>query len=110
VFGVEVLAGTLKPKVRLMDSEGKELGTVQQIQDQGKSLSGANQGDKVAISVEGPTLGRQVRENDTIYTLPKSHEVKLIRSKYLGSLTPAETDALDEIVAIKSRTDPLFGY
>jgi translation initiation factor 5B len=110
VFGVEILAGKLKPKVRLMDSKGKELGTVEQIQDQGKSLPEANTGDKVAISVQGPTLGRQVKENDTIYTLPRSHEVKLIRTKYLGALTAAEADVLSEIMSLKSETDPMFGY
>jgi translation initiation factor 5B len=110
VFGVEILAGKLKPKVRLMDSKGKELGTVEQIQDQGKSLPEANTGDKVAISVHGPTLGRQVKENDTIYTLPRSHEAKLIRTKYLGALTAAEVDVLNEIMSLKSGTDPMFGY
>jgi translation initiation factor 5B len=110
VFGVEILAGKLKPKVRLMDSKGKELGAVEQIQDQGKSLPEANAGDKVAISVHGPTLGRQVRENDTIYTLPRSHEVKLIRTKYLGALNAAEVDVLNEIMSLKSETDPMFGY
>jgi translation initiation factor 5B len=110
VFGVEILAGKLKPKVRLMDAKGKELGTVEQIQDQGKSLAEANAGDKVAISVQGPTLGRQLKENDTIYTLPRSHEVKLIRTKYLGALTQAEVDVLDDIMNLKSETDPLFGY
>ena len=110
VFGVEIIAGKLKPKVRLMDSKGKELGTVEQIQDQGKSLPEANTGDKVAISVQGPTLGRQVKENDTIYTLPRSHEVKLIRTKYLGALTAAEADVLNEIMNLKSETDPMFGY
>jgi translation initiation factor 5B len=110
VFGVEILAGKLKPKVRLMDSRGKELGTVEQIQDQGKSLSEAVSGDKVAISVHGPTLGRQIKENDVIYTLPRSHEVKLIRSKYFESLTPDEVDVLDDIMNLKSETDPMFGY
>jgi translation initiation factor 5B len=110
VFGVEIVAGKLMPKVRLMDSKGKELGTVEQIQDQGKSLPEANTGDKVAISVQGPTLGRQVKENDILYTLPRSHEVKLIRTKYLGALTAAEADVLNEIMNLKSETDPMFGY
>ncbi|HME18207.1 MAG TPA: translation initiation factor IF-2 [Nitrososphaerales archaeon] len=110
VFGVEILAGKLRPKVKLMDSSGKELGPVGQIQDQGKSLPEANEGDKVAISVQGPTLGRQVRDNDVLYTMPRSHEVRLVRTKYLEALTPTEKAALEEIVKIKSETDPLFGF
>ncbi len=110
VFGVEVVAGTLRPKVRLMSTDGHELGTVEQIQDKGKSLTEVKQGDKVAISVDGPTLGRQVKENDTIYTLPRSHEARLLRTKFLGSLTEDELKALEEIIKIKSPSDPLFGF
>lgn len=110
VFGVEIAAGRLRPKVRLMSSSGVELGTVEQIQDQGKALNEARQGDKVAISVDGPTLGRQVRENDVIYTMPRSHEAKVLRTELLGSLTPDEKAVLDEIIAIKAPADPLYGF
>jgi len=110
VFGIEVAGGTLRPKVRLMSAQGLELGTVQQIQDQGKALNEAKEGDKVAISVDGPTLGRQIKENDTIYSMPKSHEAKALRTKLLGSLTLNEREVLDEIIAIKSPTDPMYGF
>jgi translation initiation factor 5B len=110
VFGVEVVTGRLRPKVKLMSAEGIELGTVEQVQDQGKALMEAKQGDKVAISVDGPTLGRQVRENDTIYTMPRSHEAKLLRTKLSTSLTAEEHEVLDEIIRIKSAADPLFGF
>ncbi|MBI3859916.1 MAG: translation initiation factor IF-2 [Thaumarchaeota archaeon] len=110
VFGVEVLGGRLRPKVKLMSSEGRELGTVEQVQDEGKTLAEAKQGDKVAISVDGPTLGRQVKENDEIYTMPKSHEAKLLRTKLLGSLSQDELEALNDIVRIRSTSDPLYGF
>jgi translation initiation factor 5B len=110
VFGVEVQAGRLRPKVRLMSKEGQELGVVEQIQDSGKALAEAKQGDKVAVSVNGPTLGRQVKENDTLYTLPRSHEARLLRKKLLGSMTEDERQALDEIIEIESATDPMFGF
>ncbi len=110
VFGVEVEAGLLKPKVRVMGKDGRELGTVEQIQDNGKPVTEARQGDKVAISVDGPTLGRQVKEEDTIYSMPTSHDARVLRTKYISSLTPGEAEALEEIIAIKSPSDPLFGF
>ena len=110
VFGVEVVAGRLRPKVRLMSSEGAELGMVGQIQDQGKSLTDAKEGDKVAVSVDGPTLGRQIKENDTIFTMPRSHEAKLLRTKLYGSLTEREHAVLNEIIEIKSPSDPMYGF
>jgi translation initiation factor 5B len=110
VFGVKITGGRLKPKVRLMSAGGTTLGTVEQIQDKGKSMAEAKDGDEVAISVDGPTLGRQVKENDTIYTMPRSHEVKLLRTKLYGSLTEGEHEILNEIIEIKVKTDPLFGF
>ncbi|MDA4125331.1 MAG: translation initiation factor IF-2 [Thaumarchaeota archaeon] len=110
VFGVEVQAGILKPKVKLMSKEGQDIGLVEQVQDGGKPITEAKQGEKVAVSVDGPTLGRQVKENDILYTLPKSHEARLLRKKLLGSMTEDERQALEEIVEIRSKTDPMFGF
>ena len=45
VFGVEVLAGRIKPKVSLMRAEdNSDLGEVHQIQDQGKAIGEAKVG------------------------------------------------------------------
>lgn len=110
VFGVEIIAGKLRPKARIMDAQGKELGVVEQIQDQGKSVSEAKAGTQVAISVKGPTLGRQIRENDVIYTFPRSHETKLLKGKYLASLGEDELATLKEISSILSVVDPLYGF
>jgi len=110
VFGVEVLAGLLKPKVKLMSNDGRELGSVEQVQDNGKNVAEAKKGDKVAISVDGPTLGRQVKEEDTIYTMPRSHEARMLRTKFIGSLSQDEVKVLEEIIEIKTPSDPLFGF
>ncbi len=110
VFGVEVLAGKIRPNARLMNAEGKELGRIEQIQEKGKNLEAAKIGEKVAISVSGPTLGRQIKENDTLYTYPRSHEVKLLRGKFLNALSQDDLQALDEVVKIRSVIDPMYGY
>jgi translation initiation factor 5B len=109
IFGVEIISGKIRPKVRIMDSSGKELGMLMQIQESGKSMDAASKGHKVAISINGPTLGRQIKEDDILYTSPKSHEVKTIKERFLSSLSEDELKALDEIVKIKSLSDPLFG-
>jgi translation initiation factor 5B len=110
IFGVEVLAGRLKPKVRLMDKEGKEVGVLEQIQDKGKPVQEAVKGMQVAISVKGPTLGRQIKENDDLYSFPTSHEVKLLRSKFAAVLKEDDLEALSEIVSIRSAVDGLYGF
>ena len=110
VFGVEVTAGKLKPKVRLMDARGVELGTVEQIQENGKPVQEATKGMQVAISVRGPTLGRQVKENDDIFTFPTSQDVKLLRGKLAATLTPDDEAVLEEIVTIRSAKDMMYGF
>jgi len=110
VFGVEVLGGRIRPRSRLMNSEGKELGMVEQIQESGKNLDVAKTGEKVAISVSGPTLGRQIKENDILYTYPRSHEVKLLRGKFSSALNQEDLQALEEIVRIRSVIDPMYGF
>ncbi|MDA4118746.1 MAG: translation initiation factor IF-2 [Thaumarchaeota archaeon] len=110
VFGVEVLAGRLRPKSRLMNQKGEELGVVEQIQDNGKSISEAKKGMEVAISVKGPTLGRHIKEGENLFTFPTSHDAKLLKGKYNGTLSPDDQEALDEIIAIRSANDMLYGF
>jgi translation initiation factor 5B len=109
VFGIEVLAGKLKPKSRLMNSEGVELGTLEQIQDNGKSIPEATKGMQVAISVKGPTLGRQVREGDSIYTFPTARDVRVLK-ELSASLSEDDQEALDEIISIRSAKDMMYGF
>jgi len=110
VFGVEIVGGRLKPKVRLMDASGVELGTVEQIQENGKPVQEATKGMQVAISVRGPTLGRSIKENDSIFTFPTSHDVKLLRGKLASTLKPGDEEILEEIVAIRSAKDMMYGF
>ncbi len=110
VFGVEVVAGRLKPKVRLMDSAGVELGTVEQIQENAKPVQEATKGMQVAISVRGPTLGRQIRENDSLYSFPTSHDVKLLKGDLASTLKEDDQEALDEIISIRSVKDMMYGF
>ncbi len=110
VFGVEVLAGRLRPKVRLMNKKGEEVGMVEQIQENGKNIPEAAKGMQVAISVKGPTLGRTIKEEEDLYTFPTSHDAKILKGKYASTLGPDDRKALEEIVAIRSVKDMLYGF
>jgi translation initiation factor 5B len=110
VFGVEVLAGRLRPKSRLMNQKGEEVGLVEQIQENGKNIPEASKGMQVAISVKGPTLGRTIKEDEDLYTLPTSYDAKILKGKYASTLGPDDQQALQEIVAIRSAKDLLYGF
>lgn len=110
VFGVEITAGRLRPKVRLIDSNGVELGVVEQIQENAKPVSEATRGMQVAISVRGPTLGRQIKENDVLYSFPTSADVRLLKGDLAGTLKEDDREALEEIVHIRSAKDVMYGF
>lgn len=110
VFGVEVLAGKLHPKARLINQRGEDVGVLEQIQENGKTIAEATKGMQVAISVRGPTLGRTIKEEEDLYTLPSSADAKLLKGKYAASLSPDDREALEEIVSIRSVKDVLYGF
>ncbi|MCP8318363.1 MAG: translation initiation factor IF-2 [Candidatus Methylarchaceae archaeon HK01B] len=110
VFGVEVLSGRLTQKATMMNLQGKTLGTIQQIQDKGESISEAPTNSQVAISIEGPTFGRNINDEDILYTLPNGEEVKLLLSKFKDRLTVEEIETLNEIIEVKRKGTPLWAY
>ncbi|MEM4647513.1 MAG: intein-containing translation initiation factor IF-2, partial [Candidatus Nezhaarchaeales archaeon] len=102
IVGVEVLIGRLRPGYPLMNSKGRRLGVIMQIQEQKKSLSEAIAGRAVAISIRGDVMiGRQVDEGDYIYVDVPSEHVKILKEKFSDQLSKEELDLLDEIVKIK---------
>ncbi|MFH7880579.1 MAG: translation initiation factor IF-2 [Candidatus Aenigmatarchaeota archaeon] len=66
IFGVEVIAGTLKPNTLLKRKDGKIIGKVKEIQSEGRRIEMARKGERVAISIEEAIIGRNVFENDIL--------------------------------------------
>ncbi|MEE9586142.1 MAG: translation initiation factor IF-2 [Nitrososphaerales archaeon] len=110
IFGVEVLTGRLRQKSEVMNIKGKIVGTIRQIQEKGESINEAPQGSQTAISMKEPTLGRHINEDDKLYTVPRSDEAKLLLGKFKSKLTTDEAETLSEIVQIKRRANPLYGF
>ncbi|MDE1830275.1 MAG: translation initiation factor IF-2, partial [Thaumarchaeota archaeon] len=52
VFGVRVDVGTLKQKISIMNADGKKIGIVHQLQDNGKNMGSAKKGQEVAMSIQ----------------------------------------------------------
>lgn len=97
IFGVEVLAGRIKTGARLLRKDGKEIGEIGNIQLDKEKISEADTGQKVALSVQGPTIGRQINEGDELIVfIPKSH-LEIIESKFLKELTAEEKELIEFI-------------
>lgn len=110
IFGIEILAGTIKPKIGVVRAEdGEEVGEIQQIQDKGKALSEAQQGMQVAVSMERPIFGRHIFEKDVLYTkIPEAH-TRILSTTFMERLTKEEQDALNEYVNIMRKKVPFWG-
>ncbi len=80
IIGVEVLEGIIKPGYPLMLENGKVIGEITGIQKDKKSVGYAEKGDRVAIAIDGPTVGRQIKEGNVLYTaVPISQLDELIK-------------------------------
>jgi len=87
VVGVEVEEGILKSGVKLKRGEG-EIGTVKAIQKENVSVSQAVRGDRVAVSIDGPTVGRHINEDDVLTTVMHKNDIKILEE--LGMKDEAE--------------------
>ena len=110
VFGIRIDIGELRHKVPLMNMTGKNIGRVHQLQHEGKTVTSAKKGQEVACSIQEVTIGRQIFEEDIFYSLPHSHEAKLLLGKFSHKLSPEEFQILNEIVAIQRKRDSAYAY
>ncbi|MCL5009466.1 MAG: translation initiation factor IF-2 [Candidatus Parvarchaeota archaeon] len=75
VFGVEVLGGEIRPGYPLMNEKGGSIGKIVNIQNDKKPVERAVKGDKVAVSVDDAVYGRNLKEEDVLYTDIEIHDI-----------------------------------
>jgi translation initiation factor 5B len=110
IFGVEILAGKITPKVSLVRAEdGEDVGEIQQIQDKGKALSEAQQGMQVAVSMDKPMVGRHIFEKDVLYAKVPEPHAKVLLTTFVDRLTAEEQEALNEYVKSMRKKMPFWG-
>lgn len=95
IIGIRVLEGVIKPGYSLV-KEGKLIGRVEKVQKEGKNVSIAKKGDKVAISIDRPTVGRQIEEGDIFYNTLSRDDLRKLEDlkEYLNK---DEVDLIKEI-------------
>lgn len=109
VVGVRVLAGKLRPDVNLADRSGRRVGHLKTIQLRGENIQEAHAGQEVAISIEGPTVGRQIEVGDELYVDVPERHVKVLEHEMLPSLSSDTVMVLEEFAAIHRKSDPFWG-
>jgi len=107
IMGVEILAGNIKTGTELMKN-GKAITYVKSLQLEKEGVSLAKKGQQLAMSMEGVTVGRQINENDILYSaIPESDFRKMKELKKY--LTNDEIDVLKEIAEIMRKENPVWG-
>lgn len=99
IFGVEVLKGVLKQGISFMKEDGSVIGELKAIQEKGESIKEATEGMKVAISVDGITLKKDVHEGEILYSFLNEEEIEFWKSK--EDLLGKDKEVLEEIEKIK---------
>lgn len=108
VFGVEVLKGRIRQKYNLLENNGMVIGGILQIQDKGENILEATIGMKVAISMKEPIVGREFDEGDILYVAVPETNLKKLLAKYRRYLSEDEVEALNELIEVMRKKNPLW--
>lgn len=108
IVGIEVLEGTLKQNMELIKKDNSKCSFVKSIGSGKENLSSAEKGKQVAIGLPGVTAGRQINEEDILYSeLNETQYRELKDNRKL--LKEEELELLKEIADIKRKQNPLWG-
>ena len=106
IFGVRILGGKLRVKTQLMKIDGNNVGPVKSIRTGEQSLQEANQGDEVAIAMDGITIGRQLKEGDVLYSDINERDFRILKDENLNT---DEGMIMDDIKSLRRKTSPFWG-
>jgi translation initiation factor 5B len=102
ICGVEILAGTLKTGCKLMrEEDGKVVGKIKEMQKEKEKIDEAKKGEKVAIAIDGVTIGRQLNESSIVYSFLSDEDIVQLKEK--EELSDAEKELMKEIKEIKKK-------
>ncbi|MEM5805082.1 MAG: translation initiation factor IF-2 [Candidatus Aenigmatarchaeota archaeon] len=95
IFGIEIKKGLLKPGTPFKNLKGKIVGVIKEIQKEGRNIQEARQGDKVAISMEEPIIGRQIKEGEELISALSENDLKMLKEVF-EHLMEGEKEVLQE--------------
>ncbi|AKB84840.1 translation initiation factor IF-2 [Methanococcoides methylutens] len=108
VVGVRIIGGVARTKVDVATEDGTVIGTIKGLQSHGENVGEARIGMEVAMSIDGPTVGRQIHEGDLLHAnIPERH-AKILEHELYDSLSADELEAMDAFLEIKRRDNPFW--
>ncbi|MEA2045897.1 MAG: translation initiation factor IF-2 [Euryarchaeota archaeon] len=104
VVGVQVIGGMVRTNVSLIREDGAVVGIVKGVQEHSENIGSASMGMEVAISIDGPIVGRQIHEGDVLYVnIPEKH-ANILETELKSKLSVDEKEVLDDFLEIKRKT------
>ncbi|MEZ5333971.1 MAG: translation initiation factor IF-2 [Methanolobus sp.] len=107
VVGVKIIGGVVRTGVEVTTAEGEVIGKVKGLQMRGENISKANVGMEVAMAIDGPTVGRQIKEEDFLFVNIPERDAKKMEHEIYDTMTADELETLDAFLAMK-RKDNAF--
>ncbi|ABK15080.1 MULTISPECIES: translation initiation factor IF-2 [Methanothrix] len=109
IVGVQVVGGTISHNVPLIREDGAVVGTIRGIQQRNENIPMATVGQEVAISIDGPTVGRQIHEGDLLYVnIPEKH-ARIIEQELKQKMSQDEIEVFEKFLEIKRKKDMFWG-
>lgn len=109
IVGVRVLGGAIKTNLEVMKEDGSIVGTIKGIQEHNENISEASSGKEVAVAIDGPIVGRQIKEGDTLYIdVPEKH-AKIAEQELFEAMKIEDKETLMAFMDIKRRGNPFWG-
>ncbi len=112
VVGIEVRGGLLTRNSSVVDFTGSEpnrVGILKTIQNEGEDVDEARTGEQVAVSIDGPTVGRQIKEGDELWVeIPEKH-AKILEQELTEEITGDEREVLSMYLDKHRSRDPFWG-
>ncbi len=108
IVGIEVLGGEIRKDVYLINSDGKIIGKILAIQKEKKNMDVATKNDKVAISIDDAIVGRNIFEDDILYTFISENDYRKFKENK-DLLSDEQKEILKEIAGIMRKENPAWG-
>jgi translation initiation factor 5B len=112
VVGVEIRGGLRRRNSHIVNCDGDEperVGLLKSIQDEGEDVDEARTGERVAVSIDGPTVGRQIKEGDELWVeIPEKH-AKILEQELTEDISADEREVLSMYLDKHRNRDPFWG-
>jgi translation initiation factor 5B len=106
IVGVRVLGGVLRPGVRLMRSDGTEVGLLKSLQRENSPVPEASEGTELAASIDGAIVGRNLKPKDILWVALPEAAARALKDQPLSA---NERAILDDVVRVRRAVHPFWG-